>query len=705
MKYQGNGAAPVATAFRMKFTHHALAPMNLLRRMSLTAKMMLLVLPPLLALAFVGGRLIASQFQRYQEVSSVRDLSELVRSFSDLSQLTAAETEAKMWDIIFKPNAPELSEWKELFNAAIARTDAAAQVVREKWNALDKTRYDSVAVEQFEAAIARLDWLPEWRAFTLSFGRNPSQRVREDPVYQEVMGLGDHSSEDGINQQRWAYVRDRSYNGLASQIDDLLAVTALQAPDAELTRNILLQVYVLRFYRSAIREGGIVNWYVHEGNRNTGITEAEWVDVSKIQNTQEVILENIASLAPPKLRADLMAALDIGRYPNFERGRKVLADHHGEDLTKYRQPDILRVEALEKRPPDVLATLDQLRGEFDNRVQSVLAESWRNLILASAVTAVAFIVCVVIAALLQRDIAGAMQKAIATLRNGTQAIVNAAKVLSETSQGLSLAATEQAAGVEELSSSVHEITSMSKIRDEELRSIMQQLRTSDDLVNDANKYVRHMAESMGAINGATEETRKILDTIQEFAFQTNLLALNAAIEAARAGDAGAGFAVVADEVKSLAAGSAHAAKSNEPVVQKSLTAVKSGIEFTKLTVARLGDVSRSSTESVSSMESMLLRDAQQTEGIELINKAVTDIETKTTDIASSSEELSASSEELYANTHELENLVDELNGFLKGGAVKRRRLHAGQNPVKAKTSDFAPVARGQAAIHTEEFFN
>ena len=102
--------------------------------------------------------------------------------------------------------------------------------------------------------------------------------------------------------------------------------------------------------------------------------------------------------------------------------------------------------------------------------------------------------------------------------------------------------------------------------------------------------------SMGEISGASEETQKIVKTIDEIAFQTNLLALNAAVEAARAGEAGAGFAVVADEVRNLAMRAAEAAKNTANLIENTVKRVKDGSELVSRTNEAFTQVAENSTE-------------------------------------------------------------------------------------------------------------
>ena len=97
-----------------------------------------------------------------------------------------------------------------------------------------------------------------------------------------------------------------------------------------------------------------------------------------------------------------------------------------------------------------------------------------------------------------------------------------------------------------------------------------------EVVSIASDSMAQLTSSMEEIAKASEETSKIIKTIDEVAFQTNLLALNSAVEAARAGEAGAGFAVVADEVRNLAMRAADAAKNTAVLIEGTVKKIKQG---------------------------------------------------------------------------------------------------------------------------------
>ena len=159
-----------------------------------------------------------------------------------------------------------------------------------------------------------------------------------------------------------------------------------------------------------------------------------------------------------------------------------------------------------------------------------------------------------------KSVSVSLRKIIEGLSGASREVNSAASHLSIASQSLSEGSSEQAASIEETSSSLEEMASMTKQNANNAAQANKLMDRTTQVFSAANQSMEHLTASIMEISKASEETSKIIKTIDEIAFQTNLLALNAAVEAARAGEAGAGFAVVADEVRNLAMRAAEAAK-------------------------------------------------------------------------------------------------------------------------------------------------
>jgi len=180
--------------------------------------------------------------------------------------------------------------------------------------------------------------------------------------------------------------------------------------------------------------------------------------------------------------------------------------------------------------------------------------------------------------------------------------------------------------------------------------------------------------AMREITRASDETSKIIKTIDNIAFQTNLLALNAAVEAARAGDVGAGFAVVADEVRTLAIRAAEAAKNTANLIEGTSAKTKDGSELVGLANEAFSKVAESAANATELVAEIATASNEQADGIANINKAVSDMNQVTQNIAASAEECASASEEMSAQAEEMNSMVADL-ATLVGGAGRRDDSH------------------------------
>lgn len=135
-----------------------------------------------------------------------------------------------------------------------------------------------------------------------------------------------------------------------------------------------------------------------------------------------------------------------------------------------------------------------------------------------------------------------------------------------------------------------------------------------------------VAQTMAQIDQGTRAIQSITGVIEGIAFRTNILALNAAVEAAHAGEHGRGFAVVAAEVRELARRSADAAREINDIIHGSTAKVHSGVEQTQQARAAILKVTEAIQAVSNVMEEISVASAEQSEGIEEINRAVTGLD-------------------------------------------------------------------------------
>ena len=267
-----------------------------------------------------------------------------------------------------------------------------------------------------------------------------------------------------------------------------------------------------------------------------------------------------------------------------------------------------------------------------------------------------------------RSITGPLQRVIAGLTDGADQVSAAAGQVSSSSQSLAEGTAEQASSLEETSSSLEEMSSMTKQNADHANQAKAMMTEADQIVEKVNRHMVDMAGAVGEITRSSEETGKIIKTIDEIAFQTNLLALNAAVEAARAGEAGAGFAVVADEVRNLAMRASDAAKNTSNLIENTIKAVRKGNELTNATQEAFKENATISKKIAQLVDEIATASEEQANGITQVNTAVAEMDKVTQSTAASAEESAAASEELNAQAEQMKVFVGDLVTVVGGNS-------------------------------------
>jgi len=258
------------------------------------------------------------------------------------------------------------------------------------------------------------------------------------------------------------------------------------------------------------------------------------------------------------------------------------------------------------------------------------------------------------------DFNTAMTRLQDTIRNIAMAsmeVSNAASEISMSTTDLSQRTEEQAASLEQTSASMEEMAATVKKNAENALHANDLTKGTREVADRGGAVVAEAVSAMARIEESSGKISDIISVIDEIARQTNLLALNAAVEAARAGEAGRGFAVVASEVRSLAQRSSQAAKDIKDLITNSSGQVKEGVDLVNRAGAALNEIVESIKNVAAIVGDIANASAEQSSGIEQINKALNQMDEVTQQNSALVEENAATAKTLEDQQHAMSEQI------------------------------------------------
>lgn len=301
-----------------------------------------------------------------------------------------------------------------------------------------------------------------------------------------------------------------------------------------------------------------------------------------------------------------------------------------------------------------------------------------------------------------RDLAEALQMSARQLTKESYSV-------SDNSETLARAASEQASSLQETVAAIDEISAMVERNAESANKSSMVSQKSESNAEQGRAIVTQMIESIEQISSSSDEIAEQIEAsnneiseivrliseigektkvINDIVFQTKLLSFNASVEAARAGEHGRGFAIVAEEVGNLAAVSGKAANEISSMLSQSISQVNSIIKNSRERIERLMKIStdkvQAGTETAALCGSALeeirtdvtqvnrmvkeisTASQEQARGVQEITKAMTRLDQLTQENASLATNSSSTAEELKLQAEYITEIIDNLARLIQG---------------------------------------